>query len=105
MELSANPDEAGIVSFGLDMLETVYERRKIGGCFYPLIQLHCTWDSVWEQLEIANRTEKAVVAMMNGQCSPDEMLEMIEDCYDMDAYLNEVEENLEEASKQLIWLQ
>lgn len=87
------------------MLETVYERRLIGGCFYPLIKLDCTWDSVWEQLEIANRTEKAVVAMMDGQFTPEEMLEQLEDCYDMDAYLDEIEENLEEASKQLIWLE
>lgn len=85
------------------MLST-YERRRIGSCFYPLIYLDCSWDECYAQLEIANKVEAATKKMLDGDITAEEMLEMIEGCFDMDQYLDEVEENLEAASSSLILL-
>lgn len=84
---------------------SIEERRKIGGCFYPQIILDRSWDDVYEQLEIANRVEAAVKQMLDGEVSAEDMLEIVEDCFDIDDYIEEVEANLEEVSQSIIWLQ
>lgn len=78
---------------------TISERKLIGGCFYPVIFFENDLESAYEQLERANRIERAVRSMLNGEVAAWEMVEQFEDAFGddftIDEYLEEVEAELE----------
>jgi len=69
--------------------------RDIGGCFHLYIPLDPETE-VRQAIHNSMVVEKAVKLMLNGQASPDEILDLIEPVVDsVDDYIQEVEENLE----------
>lgn len=78
---------------------TIPERKLIGSCFYPAIYYQGDLQSAYEQLERANRIERAVRSMLNGNVTAWEMVEQFEDAFGddftVDEYLDEVEAELE----------
>lgn len=80
-------------------------QRALSSCFYLAVPLAEDTNSLRELIGICMEVEQAVDKMMKGEITPDEFLQATEDFYpDVDQYIEEVEDNLEELEKTLIIL-